>query len=132
MVKVILDSNFFFVPFKFKIDVFGELDKLLGKAEPVVLSTTIEELQRLTAKGSPKTRKQAQAAFEYTQKCGTVKVEKGSSEGYDDVVLRKAKEWNCPVATNDANLRKRLREDGVTVVYVRKKSHLVVDGNFLQ
>jgi rRNA-processing protein FCF1 len=132
MVKVILDSNFFFVPFMFKIDVLGELDALFGKSEPVVLSTSIEELQRLTAKSSPKMRKHAQAAFEYTQKCGTAKVEKGLSESYDDVVLRKAKEWNCPVATNDTNLRKRLREDGVTVVYVRKKSHLMVDGNFLQ
>jgi rRNA-processing protein FCF1 len=132
MVKLILDSNFFFVPFKFKIDIFGELDALFGKSEPIVLSTSIEELQRLTVKDSQKIRKQAQAAFEYTQKCGIAKVEKGLSESYDDVVLRKAKEWNCPVATNDANLRKRLREDGVTVVYVRKKSHLIVDGNFLQ
>ena len=132
MVKLILDSNFFFVPFKFKIDIFEELDLLLSKSEPVVLSTSIEELQRLTAKGSQKIRKQAQAAFEYTQKCGIAKVEKGLSESYDDVILRKAKEWNCPVATNDANLRRRLREDGVPVVYVRKKSHLIVDGIFLQ
>ena len=131
MVKLILDSNFFFIPFKFKIDIFRELDVLFGKSEPIVLSTSIEELQQLTAKGSLKMRKQAQIAFEYTQKCRTAKVEKGSSESDDDVILRKAKEWNCPVATNDANLRKRLREDGVTVVYVRKKSYLKVDGNFL-
>ena len=132
MVKVIIDSNFFFVPFRFKIDIFEQLDRLFGKSRPVVLSTTIEELQQLTAKGPPKMRKQAQAAFEYTQKCVTAKVEKGSSESYDDVILRKAKDWNYPVATNDANLRERLREASVTVVFVRKKSHLVVDGKSFQ
>jgi rRNA-processing protein FCF1 len=132
MVKVILDSNFYFVPFKFKIHIFEELDALFGKSEPIVLSTTIEELQWLMAKGSLKIRKQAQTAFGYTQKCRTVNVEKSSNESYDDIVLKTAKEWNYPVATNDANLRKRLREDSVTVVYVRKRSHLVVDGNFSQ
>ena len=128
MVNVILDSNFFFVPLKFRIDVFGELDQILGKAEPVVLSTTVEELQRLTAKGTPKMRRQAQAAMEYTKKYETFDVEKGSGESCDDVVLRTAKEWGCAVATNDAKLRKRLREDGVTVIYVRKRSRLAAEG----
>jgi len=128
MVKVILDSNFFFVPLKFRIDVFRELDQLLGKAEPVVLSTIVEELQRLTAKGTLKMRKQAQAAMEYTKRCETVNAERGSSESCDDVVLRTAKKWGCAVATNDANLKKRLREDGVTVVFVRKRSRLEAEG----
>jgi len=43
MTKVILDTNFLFVPVQFQIDIFEQLNNLLGKAEPIVLSTTIEE-----------------------------------------------------------------------------------------
>jgi rRNA-processing protein FCF1 len=130
MIKVILDSNFFFVPMQFKIDIFKELDKLFGKAEPVVLSTTIEELRQLTAKGAPKMRKQADTALELVEKCQSIKMEKKPDESYDDVILRTAKEWNVPVATNDAELRKKLREAGVSVVFLRRKSHLEIEGSF--
>jgi rRNA-processing protein FCF1 len=130
MVKVILDSNFLFIPFQFKIDIFDELDKLFGKVEPIVLSTTIEELQQLTAKGSPKMRKQAATALRLVERCQSVTAERRTGESYDDVILRVAKEWSVPVATNDAKLRKKLRETGVTVVFLRQKSHLAIDGFF--
>jgi rRNA-processing protein FCF1 len=127
MVRVILDTNFLFVPFQLKIDIFKELDRLFGKAEPVVPATVFEELETL-AKGRSKTAKQASAALELARKCVAADAERLPDESYDDAILRIAKNENCPVATNDANLRKRLREDGVAVVYVRKKSHLVVEG----
>jgi rRNA-processing protein FCF1 len=129
MVKVILDSNFLFIPFQFRIDIFEELNKLLGKAEPVVLSTTLEELNSLVKRRSEKTRRQALAAIELAERCVIVEVERGSEESYDDAVLRTAKKWNCPVATNDVALRKRLRESKVTTVFLRQKTRLEVDGN---
>ena len=131
MIKVILDSNFLFVPLQFKIDIFEELDRLFGKVEPVVLSTTLEELQQLTAKGSPKMRKQTTIALNLVEKCHSVTVERRTNESYDDVILRTAKEWNVPVATNDAKLRKKLRETGVSVVFLRQKSYLTIDGFFI-
>jgi len=76
MIKVILDSNFLLVPFQFRIDIFEELNNLLGKAEPIVLSTTLD------------------------------------------------------VATNDAELRKRLRRAGLATIYLRQKSRLVIEGHF--
>jgi len=129
MVKVILDSNFLLVPFQFQIDVFEELDKLLGKAEPVILSTTLEELNSLVRRRSEKMRRQASAAIELVERCRIIGVERNREESYDDVILRIAKEWECPVATNDADLRKRLRESNVTVIFLRQRSHLAVDGN---
>jgi rRNA-processing protein FCF1 len=128
MVKVILDSNFLFVPFQFKVDIFGELERLFGKVEPVVLSTTVEELRQLKAKKSPKLRSQINAAIKLIEKCQSAVIEKRRDESFDDIILRTAKEWNCPVCTNDANLRKRLREAGVTVVFLRQKSHLEIEG----
>lgn len=132
LVKVILDSNFLFVPFQFKIDIFSELERLLGKVEPIVLSTTIAELEDLARKGSSKMAKQALAALELARKCSEWYVETFLKESCDDIILRFAELEGCIVATNDAVLRRRLRKAKIPVVYVRQRSHLEIDGQVLR
>lgn len=129
MVKVILDSNFLFLPFQFHIDVFDELGTLLGRYEPVILSTTLEELESLTEKRSVKESRQASAALELARRCRVVEVERKPEESYDDVILRIGKEWKSPVATNDKTLRKRLREAGLANIFLRQKSRLEIEGH---
>jgi rRNA-processing protein FCF1 len=129
MVKVILDSNFLFVPFQFKVGIFEELSKILGKAELIVLSTTIEELEELSSRSSPKMSKLASTAIDLARRCRIIEAVRNPEESFDDVVLRKAKDWVCPVATNDADLRRKLRESNIPVVFLRQKTHLEVDGN---
>ena len=46
----------------------------------------------------------------------------------DDAIVRVAKNWNSPVFTNDRDLKKRLRDISVPVIYVRQKSRLDIDG----
>ena len=128
MRRIILDSNFLFIPFQFKIDIIEELGSLIGRFEPVVLSTTIEELERLSRRGSDKTKRQALSALKLTERCAIVNIERGSTETYDDVILRMAKEWNCAAATNDRELRKRLREELIPVIYLRQKQRLELEG----
>jgi rRNA-processing protein FCF1 len=128
-VKVVLDANFFFVSSQFNVDVFEELANLLNRRfEPVLLSSTQKELQGLAESSSPKQRKQAQLALRLAEKCRVVSAEKGSRETYDDVIVRVAAEWRSPVATNDRELRKRLRKAGVPVIFLRQKSRLEMEG----
>jgi len=129
MVKIILDSNFLLVPFQFRIDIFEELNNLLGKAEPIVLSTTIEELKKMEKKSSTKSRMQFSAALKLAEKCEILEVKKKPSENYDDVILRIASDLRIPVATNDSELRKRLRKAGLATIYLRQKARLVVEGH---
>ena len=128
MGKVILDSNFLFIPFQFKIDIFEELKNLVGKFEPVVLSTTMEELEKLATEKTEKTRRQALSALRLTERCTVVNVEIGPTESYDDVIVRKAKEWNCSAATNDRELRRRLRVELISVIYLRQKKRQELEG----
>jgi rRNA-processing protein FCF1 len=128
MRRVILDSNFLFIPFQFRIDIIEELESLTGKLDVVVLSTTVEELERLSRKGSDKTKRRALAALKLTERCTVVNVERGPTETYDDVILRKAKEWKCAAATNDRELRKRLRKEIIPVIYLRQKQRLELEG----
>jgi rRNA-processing protein FCF1 len=128
-VNVILDSNALFVPLQFKIDIFEELRTLLSvKFEPVLLSPVRKELETIAEKGSPKMRKWASYALKLAEKCAFLDVEEKIAGPPDDAIVETAKQWACPVFTNDRKLRKRLRNINVPVIYVRQKSHLEIDG----
>lgn len=127
--KVILDSNFLFIPSQFKIDIFEELMTLLNqRLEPVILSSTHQELQVMAEKGSPKRRKQASLALELAKKCRLVNIKKSAGETNDDVILRIAAEWKSPVATNDRELRRKLRNRDIPVIFLRGKNRLELEG----
>jgi uncharacterized protein len=126
--KIILDSNALFVPLKFKIDVFEETKRLLNRNVTfVVLSPVKHELELLATKDSPKIRREASYALQLAEKCEFVAVE-NFRETTDDAIVRVAKNWNSPVFTNDVQLRRRLRDISVPVIYVRQKSRLEIDG----
>lgn len=127
--KVVVDSNALFVPLQFRIDVFAELEQLLQRHfELILLSSVKQELKMLALNGSPKLRKAACYALQLGEKCRHVEVEASKSSLVDDVIVRVAKEWGVPVFTNDRQLRKRLRDISVPVIYVRQKSRLAIDG----
>lgn len=129
--KVILDSNFLFVPLEFKIDIFDGITKLLNqRVEPIILSPIHRELQKMTGNTSLKLRRQASVALKLAEKCKIVNAEKNREETYDDVIVRVATEWgDCPVATNDRELRRRLRNINIPVIYLRQKSRFELEGS---
>jgi hypothetical protein len=128
--RVIIDTNFFLIPSKFRLDIFEELDKSLGrKVEPVILSSAYFELQKLAASNSVKLGKQARLGLRLAGRCKIVDVERNVGESNDDLTLRVAVEWGCPVATNDGELRRKLRSLGVPVVFLRQMSRLEVEGS---
>jgi len=127
--RVILDLNFLFVPSQFRVDIFEGLSNLLGRRfVPVLLSSTYEELRRMTKLNSPKMRQQALLAIRLAEKCQLFPGKQGVEETPDDVIVRVAKEWRCPVATNDRVLKKRLRDISVPVIYLRQKTRLAIEG----
>lgn len=128
--RVILDSNALFVPLQFKIDIFEKIKKLLNmKFELILLSPIRRELEKLAGKGSPKMRKNASYALRMAKKCRLIELsEEYAGSSPDDVIFQVAREWKCPVFTNDRELRKRLRNINVPVIYVRQKSRLEIDG----
>jgi rRNA-processing protein FCF1 len=127
--KVILDSNALFVPLEFKLDVFFELKRLLGRnVELVLLSPVKRELGVLATKDSPKIRREAAYALKLAEECKYVPVDDDEKTPTDDVIVKVAKAWNSPVFTNDRQLRKRLKDISVPVIYVRQKSRLEIDG----
>ena len=126
--NVILDSNALFVPLQFKIDIFQELKTLLDRNfEPIIISPVKREIDRIAEMDSPKMRKQGAYALKLVEKCRLIEMdeEEGSA---DDAIVKAAHELHAAVFTNDMQLRKRLRNINVPVIYVRQKSHLEIDG----
>jgi hypothetical protein len=127
--KIILDANALFVPLQFNIDIFEELKKLLNRNfEPIVLFPTHVELERIAGQASPETRKKATYALKLAEKCKLMKVPKRKETSTDDLIVHVASKYKYPVFTNDRQLRNRLRDINVPVIYVRQKSRLEIDG----
>jgi hypothetical protein len=127
--KIILDSNALFVPLEFKIDIFSEVERLINRnVDFVLLSPVKRELELLAAKESPKIRREAAYALKLAEKCQYVAVDNDERLKTDDIIVKVAKAWNSPVFTNDSQLRRRLRDISVPVIYLRQKSRLEIDG----
>lgn len=128
-VTVILDSNFLFIPLKFGVDIFEELQRLLGGlVRCVVPSPIIEELRLLRRQARPSLRREIDFALALAERCEKEEERVNPGETVDDALVRLAMRWRCPVATNDAELRRRLREEEISVIYLRQRAYLEVEG----
>ena len=126
--RVILDTNFLFLPLTRRLDVFSEIERLLsGRVQFIVLKPVRKELERLSSKSYELGRK-ASFALRFLEKCEEVPVELDGMETVDEAIVRIAKENRDIVATSDMALRKKLRDINVPVIYVRNCSKLELEG----
>ena len=115
---VLLDTNALTAPFVFHIDIEKEVRRLLGNIRIVVPYAAITELEELKEK-----EQNAKAALEYAGRFETIKTPRTG----DEAVLRCALENNAYVFTNDKGLIRRLKENKVPVLLVRKKQTVVIE-----
>lgn len=67
-------------------------------------------------------------ALELAKKCRLIKVELGKKR-VNDMIVQKARELGCLVATNDRELIGRLRREGIPVIFLRQRRRLVAEGH---
>lgn len=113
------------VPAQFGVDIFEGMSTLLNrKTEPILLTPTCRELQKIATSKHPKRRLEARLALKLAEKCRIVKAEPSADETVDDLIVRLAKKWGYMVATNDRELRKKLKKKMVPVIFLRQRTHL--------
>jgi len=123
--KVILDSSFLIDAPRFHISITEELSRCtIQRVEPIVLSVTLSELVSMMEGKSPKGSKEASLALAVARDFPVIEVKRKPEEEVDDVIRRVAVEQQWFVATNDRSLRRKLRDNNVTTIFVRQKSHL--------
>jgi rRNA-processing protein FCF1 len=128
--KVLLDTNFLLLPFQRRIDIFREIERLVGsRVEFLVLSQVLDELHQLEAAGPLKNRRAAASALELAAKnCHTVDVTSTQTKGLnaDAALLRYAQTAQAAVATNDQELRQALVKQGSHAIFLRKLAFLAM------
>jgi len=128
-VAVLLDSNFLFIPLRFGVDIFEELRRLLGEnMKCLVTRPVLQELDLLRLRAKPGFLKEIRFAKKMAEKCEVFEDSLRTGETVDQSLVRVAIEQGFNVATNDAELRKALKKEGVSVVFLRQRAFLEVDG----
>jgi rRNA-processing protein FCF1 len=124
------------IPAKHTLNLFAEIERVLNNNfSAVVLSPILDELALIEQKGAPKERQTARLALRFAKaKCKILPVELAPKETVDDLILRIARKRGYIVATNDKELKRRLRTQtpevptGVPVLYLRARSHIEIAG----
>ena len=122
--SVIIDTNFFLLPFQFKINIMRELEFLLDFSHSFVISSkTISELQKLSASVG-KHGAAARVGIKILEaNKDNIKIIKDDRH-VDDWIVDYATENNAIVCTNDSKLRRRLKAARVKVITMKSKSKL--------
>ena len=124
--EVVIDTNFFMVPFQFNVDIITELEKILPSYKLTTPSFVINELKGLKKNNKGKIRLNANLALKLanSSKIEIKDISLLENETVDDALLRVSE----VLATNDIDLKNRAKNKGITVVYLRQKKYIAVEG----
>ena len=125
-IGILLDTNILMLIGR-GIDIFTQIEELLDtKPEYYVIEPVVKELEKIFAHGGVKERKAAKLALELVKKkCRVIEISLSPDKSVDDLLLEIALREGFIVATNDRELRRRLREAGIPEIYFREEKQLL-------
>jgi uncharacterized protein len=111
---------------QFPLDLVKELERVMPSYELCVPSIVISELEKIKNKARGKKKASASIALKIASSppFKVKRIHLNMGESVDNALLRLAK----VLCTNDRELRRRARKKGITVVYLRQRRYLAVDG----
>lgn len=115
--KVLVDTNFLIDSAKYRIDLFGQL----AGHELLTLDRCILELEKLARKKTAYA-KSAAVALEMAKR---LKIERGRRRAADAAIVEHAASHGCAVATNDRELIKSLKKNGIKIIRLRQKRLII-------
>jgi rRNA-processing protein FCF1 len=118
--KVVLDTNFLIFASNFKVDLFLELKgNELFVTEPV-----LEELRDISAKKG-RDAAAARLALKTVEEMGLKILE--SKEREADASLLDYGKQGYAIATQDKNLKEKLKRAGAKIIFIRQKKYVVFE-----
>lgn len=132
---ILIDTNFLMMPFYKRVNPFESIEDLLKlKPKYVVLSSTLDELKRISSRDiMSKEGRAAKFGLELARRYEIGVIEDATLPGdtTDDKIVEYVKKTlserklKIIVATNDRELKRRLRALGVPVVIYRERDHRI-------
>ena len=125
MKKIILDTNFILIPFSEKVDIFSEIDRIVEDSYKLfILDKTKEELESIIKNQRGKDRDAARFAKKYIPKLSVIETD--SELDVDSLLVALAEEEGTIIATQDKDLKRKIKKLGKKVMVLRQKSHLAI------
>lgn len=133
--RVIVDTNALLIPGTFRIDIYEEL-KDMGYLEIIIPEAVIKELEALSkSEEKGRTKKAAQIGHQLVlrhlansgSRVFIERKDRSADSDTDSEIIRVAKMRDAAVLTNDAELRRRLHQEGIPTVFLRGKNRLAAD-----
>ncbi len=114
------------IPAQFHVDILTELGQIIPHYKLLVPSFVIRELENIKNRSRGKDRIAASVALKIAKapEINVVEIDLKPKERVDDALLRISK----VLCTNDIGLKKRARNKGITVIHLRQRKYLDVDG----
>ncbi len=127
---VVFDSNFLFVPIMLRVDIIESIYSIINAPfEIIVLRDCISELEtKLQKIKSLSKKKEIILALEYAKNFKIVDYDVKGNLSVDDKIIEFALKNKCIVATNDREMRKKLKKLGIPMIGVRAKKYLSLYG----
>ncbi len=123
-----MDANFLMIPHQERVDVFSELDRLLGSYRPIVPRQVLEELEHVKRAATGRDKIAARVAISLVDAKGIEVVDDVEGKDGDEAILNLVRRWDrVYVATRDKELKKRLWKLGIPVITLRQRTHLVIE-----
>ena len=128
MMKIYLDTNFLLIPIQFKVDIFGEIDRICDFPKEIcVLSESLDELKNIVLKQKGKSREAAKIALQIIAKGVKQKslniTAFSKEEGVDDILVELA-DKDTIIATQDQELKRRIKTKGGKIIILKSKKYL--------
>ncbi|MCB9361909.1 nucleotide-binding protein [Candidatus Woesearchaeota archaeon] len=124
MKQVILDTNFLLIPAYFGVDIITGIEELLPGAELVIHPGTERELKNIQEKQRGKEKKAAALAMQIIRNNNINKLNM-DCEGYvDGDILTLVDREKHIVATQDKELKDKLKKKGIPIIILRQKRYV--------
>ena len=122
--KVVIDTNFFLIPYQFKIDILTELEHLIDVHHVyIITSKTLKELEKIASNAGKKG-----AGGRFALKIIEANKDKmeiiRSDKPVDNWIEEYAEDHGAIVCTNDIKLKKKLKDNGIKVISLRGKTKI--------
>jgi len=105
--RIVLDTNFLMIPGQFGTDIFEEMKTLDFSYTIHIVSGTLAELDKIIEKDKSKNKIAAKIGKGLV-KAKTINIIDFPNENVDDALVELSKEPDVIVATQDAELKRRL------------------------
>jgi hypothetical protein len=125
MKKILLDTNFFMVPFQLGVNIMSEFERIMNEPfQLMTISPIKKELEHLARSGKGDDKLSAKLGSELARNIAVIDY---SGQGDEAIVSFATTTKDIMVATNDSALRKRLKKEAIPTIFVRNKSKLEIE-----